>query len=429
MVISRKWLILSLMAEHGHITRRAKFALERALADTRVVAIQGARQTGKSTLAKELASERNARYLTLDAASARESARTNPSDFVRQAPEGMLVIDEIQRVPELLLEVKEAVDGSNRPGQFLITGSSDLSRLDEVQESLAGRMERVELMPFSQQELQGSASAFLPDAFSDDYRPSGGAATLSRSDYLELAVCGGYPEARSRSSKQRRDAWFDNYVRLLFEQESAGSKYNSSPEQKKRLLGYLASISGKEAVVENIGSDLGIKRYGVEQIVSTLTRLFLVELVPAWSTNLTSRATKHPKVFLKDSGLAARLLHASSATTKDLGSPIAGALFETFVFNELLRMAGASGVPATFYHYRDARKREVDVVIEDERGQALLIEAKASSTVTASDFKALNYLLEKHPDRIVRGVVVYTGKDVLPFGERLLALPAQLLWQ
>jgi len=417
------------MAEQrSYINRAVKATLKRALDDTRVVAIQGARQTGKSTLAKELATENNARYLTMDVSSVRESARVNPADFVRQAPEGMLVIDEIQRVPELILAIKEVVDSSARPGQFLITGSSDLSKLSEVQESLAGRLERVELMPFSQEELLDAHSSFLTSAFSDDYQPEVDAVFLSRSEYLEAALCGGYPEAHLRASKQRRDIWFDNYLRLLFEQESGNAKYVNNPEEMIRFLGYLASISGKEAVVNNISNDTGIKRYGVEQLIAQLSKLFLVRVVPAWSTNLTNRAIKLPKVFLNDSGLLARLLHAGSDTATNLFSPIVGTLFETFICNELFRMAGALDAQPEFYHYRDTRKREVDIVIEDEHGKILLIEVKASSTVAASDFAAINYLMERHAGRVARGLVIYTGAKVLPFGERRQAIPAQLLW-
>jgi predicted AAA+ superfamily ATPase len=421
-------IILRMDIRPTHINRNLLLTLEQSLLDTRVVAIQGARQTGKSTLARELAATRNARYLTLDSAAVRESARANPGDVVRQMPDGMLVIDEIQRVPELLLEIKETVDRSGRPGQFLITGSSDLTALLGIQESLAGRMERHELMPFSQQELQETQVSFFDLAFSDDYQPHIKADTLSRAEYLQLALRGGYPEAIFRATKRRRDAWLDNYLKLLFEQESSNSKYGSTAEQLIRFLSYLASISGKEAIVDNISRDMALKRYGVEQLMSYLERLFLITIIPAWSSNLTSRATKHRKVFLKDSGLAARLLRAPSDTPTTLDSPIAGLIFENFIFNELLRMAGTSDLQLNFCHYRDTRQREIDIIIEADYDKALLIEVKASSTVTASDFSTINYLLEKHPNKIARGIVIYTGSEVLPFGKRCLALPAQYLW-
>jgi len=218
------------------------------------------------------------------------------------------------------------------------------------------------------------------------------------------------------------------HLKLLFEQESTKSKYGSTPEQLYRFIAYLASINGKEIIVDNISRDLSIKRYGAEQQISFFKRLFLIDLLPAWSTNLTTRATRHHKVFLKDSGLTARLLRANADTATDLASPIAGSIFEAFIFNELLRMSCAEDSRLGFYHYRDVRQREVDIVIENDDGKVLLVEVKAASTVIASDFKSIKYLQEKHPERIACGVVVYTGGTVLSFGDRLLALPAQCLW-
>ena len=411
-----------------HIDRSVKSVLQQAMKDTRVVAIQGARQTGKSTLAKELAFGPKDRYLTLDTTAVRESARTNPADFIRQAPEGTLIIDEIQRVPDLILEIKELVDTAQRPGQFLITGSSDLSDLAGVEESLAGRMERVELMPFSQDELKGAPSSFLEKAFTTGFKPEVKGDVLSRQEYLELALSGGYPEVQKRSNRQRRNVWFDNYVKLLLEQATNESKSSISTQIYMQLLNYLASIGGKEVVIENICNDTNNKRFAVEYMLAELQKLFLITLLPAWSTNLTNRAIKHPKIFLKDSGLASRLMHADSSTTTDLTSSLAGQIFETFIFNELLRMASAQMNSYIFYHYRDSRKREVDLVIENENGKIVLIEIKASSTVTASDFKAINYLQEKHSDKVILGFVVYTGSTFLPFGKRQVALPACCLW-
>ena len=410
------------------ISRAITGAIKLALADTRVVAVQGARQTGKSTLVKEFVTDATVKYASLDVTAVRESARSNPADFVSQMPDGLLVIDEIQRVPELLLEIKNVVDNSNRPGQFLITGSSDLSKLSGVQESLAGRLERVELMPFSQQELLGVSSSFLTDVFNADYKPAIRTASLTRSDYLELAIRGGYPEANQRHSKQRRDVWFDNYLQLLFEQEEADSKNGTNPEQARRFIRYLATIGGRELVIDSISNDINLKRYGVSQLLAYLEQLFLIEIVSPWSTSLTNRTIKHPKVFLKDSGLAARLLSANNSTASDLESSIAGTIFETFVFNELLRAASTLSTSLKFFHYRDTRKREVDIVIENDSEKLLLIEVKASSTVNVSDFRSINYLIETHPNRVARGIVIYTGTDVLPFGERTLAIPAQLLW-
>jgi predicted AAA+ superfamily ATPase len=414
-----------------HISRQQYRQVEVALEDTRIVSIQGARQTGKTTLAKEIAIEKGGLYLTLDTAAVRESAAAHPEDFVRQAADRLMVIDEVQRVPALILAIKEVVDGSSRPGQFLITGSSDLSALKDVRESLAGRMESIELAGLSQAERAGADSAFLSRAFSgaDEFLDDNCTSSLQRADYIQLAMIGGYPEALARSSDARRDAWFANYLKLLFEQDSRRDTSLNATSALPKLLRYIASISGTQLVVSNIATDLGETRAMLGRYLSLLETLFLIKLIPAWFTNRTSRATKHPKAMLLDSGLTAHLLDAASTTPTDLLSPIAGKLFEAFVFSELHKAMLANDAPFALHHYRDSRGHEVDFVIEDRRGQVILVEAKTSSSAFDSDFRHMRYLQEQHPDSVKRSILIYTGSRALPFGERQVALPAELLWR
>jgi predicted AAA+ superfamily ATPase len=401
-----------------------------ALADTRIVAIQGARQTGKSTLAKEIASECSASYLSLDNASVRSSAAANPDDFVRQTPNGLLVIDEIQRVPALILSIKEVVDENTRPGQFLITGSSDLSDISAVRESLAGRMENVELCGFSQEELCGTSSTLIDAFFSNrpDLDFAGTSSTLNRADYLNLALVGGYPEAVFRTSKSRRDAWFDNYLRLLFEQYAAQAPSLRRLSLLPKLMSYLAAISGHQLVLAGVAKDLQEPYSSLSSYLALLEDMFLIKLLPAWSSSITSRTVKQPKTYVMDSGLAGRLLRADDTTTTDLFSPIAGTLFETFVFSEIYKHLGYGERRYSLSHYRDARQREVDLVIENDAGEIILVEVKASSTAQASDFKTMDYLRNLHPERVKRCLLIYTGIRAHSFGDNRLAVPAQMLW-
>jgi predicted AAA+ superfamily ATPase len=412
------------------IRRKAKAALVAALADTRVVAIQGARQTGKSTLAKEIAKERDALYLSLDNTGIRNSAAANPDDFVRQVPHGLLIIDEVQRVPEIILSIKEVVDEDARPGRFLITGSSDLSGISAIQESLAGRMETVELCGFSQEELRGTSPALIESVFSN--RPNldflGTSATLGRADYLELALVGAYPEAVFRTSKVRRDVWFDNYLKLLFEQYAASVSSLRRLSLLPKLIAYLASVSGHQLVLASAARDMQESYSSLGGYLALLESMFLVKLLPAWSSNITNRAIKQPKAYVTDSGLTARLLKSSSTTPTDLLSPIAGTLFETFVFSEIYKQLSYHSRHYSLSHYRDSRKREVDLVIENDVGEIVLVEVKASSTVQAADFKTMAYLQGLHPERIVRCLLVYTGTRTYSFGDKRLVLPAQMLW-
>jgi predicted AAA+ superfamily ATPase len=401
-----------------------------ALEDTRIVAIQGARQTGKSTLAHQVAGKINAVYVTLDDASIREVAAANPYDFVRQATGRLLIIDEIQRVPDLILAIKEVVDTNPRPGQYLITGSSDLSGIATIQESLAGRMEVFELCGFSQSEIHETEPRFLDILFAEgsELARIDRAGELSRSDYLKLAMLGGYPEVLQRADKTRRDSWFDNYLKLLLGQEASSVSTLRRLNILPKLLSYLATISGRQLVMTNVARDIAEPRTSLEAYLALMRSMFLISVLPAWSSNLTTRAIKHPKIMFLDSGLLARLLRAGETTPDDTLSPLAGALFETFVFSEIYKMSTYSS-DYRLYYYRDTMKREIDLVIESATGDLLFIEVKASSTAQSSDFKVMREIGRMHESKVKQLIVLYTGTKVLRFGEKQVALPADTLWR
>jgi hypothetical protein len=179
-----------------------------ALSDTRVVVIQGARQVGKSTLASAIAGDRPSRFVTLDDEPARRSALDDPEGFV--ATDELLIVDEVQRVPSLLLAIKAAVDRDPSPGRYLLTGSADLLRLRSVEDSLAGRAETIELFGFSQGEIDGTVEHFVDTAFEGGL-PVNWRSTVTRAGYLERACAGGYPEALGREGRRRGD-WLINYA-------------------------------------------------------------------------------------------------------------------------------------------------------------------------------------------------------------------------
>jgi predicted AAA+ superfamily ATPase len=411
------------------LPRLVEETIKTALLDTRVVAIQGARQTGKSTLARKIASEQGALYVTLDDQVQREAAANDVASFVRQAADSLLVIDEVQRVPGLALAIKEIVDIDNRPGQFLLTGSRDLTLGDTIEDSLAGRIEVIALCGLSMLERTQGGATFLDTLFAKDpiSMLSGQDYHLGRQEYLELALEGGYPEAISRKEKARRDRWFDNYARQLLSKDVGGENRLRRASILPKLLKYLASVSGKPAVVANMARDLQEPRTTLEEYIGILESVFLIDRVPGWSTNATSRAIRHPRLMFRDCGLLARQLNAPSGIIGDLTSSIAGPIFEAFVYDELQKMLLARSDTFNIYHYRDTLKREVDIVVSDGDGRLALIEVKLSATATASDFKAMEALRKVHREA-VNCMVVYTGKRAVTFGEGLYAVPAQALW-
>lgn len=411
------------------VKRLLKSRVEDALEDTRIVVLQGARQVGKSTLAAEIASRRLSRMVTLDDHDIRNFAKTDPVGFVSQMPGGLLVIDEVQRVPELILTLKAEVDRDQRPGRFLLTGSANLLDLAATHESLAGRAEPLTLYSFSQAELAETKSSFVDRAFSKvDFTSHTG--TSDRHAYLELACQGGYPAALARSSRRRRDDWYQTYLAQIVNRDAADISGLQRISDLPRLLRLIAAREGSGMVWSSLGADAGIPRTTLDPYVRLLETLFLTHRVTAWSTNSSTRDVKQPKEFLLDTGLSANLQGVSSeGLAPTLPSSSAGALLESFVVGEIRRQLGWSEQRAAMYHYRDQRGAEVDIVLEAPDGKVLCIEVKAASTVQPKDLRGLKQLGDRLGDRFVAGFVLYTGTQTRVVADRVTALPIDALWR
>jgi uncharacterized protein len=407
------------------VPRRAASAVADALADTRVILVSGARQVGKSTLVRQIATGSAAEWRDLDLPQDRQSAREDPVGFV--AFDGLLVIDEIQRAPELLLAIKVAVDADPRPGRFLLTGSARLLGLRDLPDTLPGRMETIELWPFSQGEIDRTTDSFIDTAFAlgpELHHES----AVSRADYADRIVRGGLPEAVARTDPRRRGRFFDGYVQNLIDRQVRQLGEIERTAQLKALLGLLAARSGQLVAAGSLESNLQISRPTVARYMSLLEEIFLIRRIPGWSRNLGTRVTATPKLVFVDSGIAARLLSVDSHALRRPGAPF-GPLLEGFVLSELARQVTWSTELAELYHYRDHNKVEVDVVLENRRRQVIGIEVKAAATVRAEDFAGLRRLAERLGDDFLVGVVLYTGTATLPFGPKFRAVPVSAIWQ
>ncbi|HET8685006.1 MAG TPA: ATP-binding protein [Micromonosporaceae bacterium] len=406
------------------IPRRATTAITEALADTRVVLVNGARQAGKSTLVRAVAGQRAAEWRDLDLPQDRQSALADPVGFV--SFEDLVVIDEIQRVPDLLLAIKATVDADTRPGRFLLTGSSRLLGLRDLPDTLPGRMETIELWPFSQGEIDSAPDGFIDAAFQ-----LGSAvhleSTVTRADYADRVVRGGLPEAVARTDPRRRGRFLDSYVQSLIHREVRQLAEIERVPQLTTLIRLLAARSGMLVAAGSIEAELQLSRPTIARYIQLLEEVFLVKRVPGWSRNLGTRATSAAKLIFVDSGIASRLLAVDAHTLRRPGAPF-GPLLEGFVLSELARQITWSQQLVELYHYRDHNKVEVDAIIENRQRQVVGIEVKAASTVRSDDFNALRRLAEKLGDDFLLGVVLYTGSATLPFGPKLRAMPVSALW-
>lgn len=397
-----------------------------ALADTRVVLLNGARQTGKSTLVQLVAAQRGGRYLTLDDPATAGLARSDPAALVREAGHFM-VIDEVQHAPELFPAIKRVVDADGRPGRFLLTGSADVFLLPRLAESLAGRMEILPLHPLSQGELADSAVNLVDGLFGEAHWQTG-AQTLARVDVCERVIAGGFPEAVARTPGERRDAWFRSYVASLLQRDVRDLANIDGMTDMPRLLSLLAGRSGALMNMSEVSRAAGIAHSTLRRYLALLEATFIFQPLPAWSTNIGKRFVKSPKIHLLDSGLAAHLRGDVDAAAL-AQSPDIGPLLESFVVQEVRKLLGWSRQAATLYHFRSATGQEVDLVLEAPGQRIAGIEVKASSNVNQADFAGLRTLAETVGDKFAGGVVLYLGEQRLRFADQLWALPISVLWE
>jgi predicted AAA+ superfamily ATPase len=404
-----------------YLPRRAASLVYEALEDTRVVVVNGARQVGKSTLAERVlrhVSGGVARFL--DDPVTRSAANADPLRFV--AHDGLMLIDEVQRVPELWLAIKHVVDRDPRPGRFLLTGSARLLALRSLPDALPGRAETIELWPLSQGEIAGYGDGFVDAAFAAGADLRADSIGLRRKDYLALAVQGGYPEAVKRPTARRRQRFFEGYLSDLIARDVKQVADIGRATDMRRLVSLLAAQTGGLLNVNRLAGELGLSSPTVRSYIEILETIFLVRLVPAWSSNATTRAVATPKVTFVDSGMAAYLTSGSACD-----ATVGGAL-ENFVLSEIAKQLTWAKTPARVYHYRDRDQYEVDAILENNAGEIIGIEVKAAETVRGDDFRGLRVLQRRLGDRMLAGFVLYCGSEALSFGDGLACLPMSALW-
>lgn len=404
-------------------SRWQKRTIEQAMATRRVVLLAGARQCGKTTLAKQLISEDTA-YLTLDDTTLREAAENDPQDFVKHKLK-TLIIDEIQRVPSLLPAIKKVVDEDTQPGQYLLTGSANIQALPSTQESLAGRISKIRLRPLSQGEIKGSAPNFLTYAFNQAFNFQWD--FDEKDKIMDMAFRGGFPEVLTLEGRDKRK-WHRDYIAALLERDLKDVTKIHRYDVMRALIKVLAAWSSKFMDVSAISSGLSVHRPTVATYINALEAFYIIERVHPWTKTDYDRVGKQAKLFMADSGLMSSILSWNMDQVR-FDSDRLGKLMETFIFNELASQIDANEEEYELYHYRDREQREIDFLIEREDQAMLGIEIKSSSSVHKKDFKHLQWFQENlAKDKPFIGLVLYSGNLPLSFGQNLWAIPISMLW-
>jgi predicted AAA+ superfamily ATPase len=392
--------------------------LQEALAVFPVVLLCGARQVGKSTLVLSLCEH----YITLDDITQLDGARADPKRFIQDLPRP-IVIDEIQKAPELLPAIKEEVDRKRKNGDFLLTGSANLLGYKKVTESLAGRMGVMELLPLSCREMANRADANLADDLFSAEWPNN-KIPQSGNLLLDSLLQGGYPELQRIHTQRGRNLWFSSYVSTYIERDVRDIGELRHIDRFIHLLNILAPRSATLLNKAELSRTAGIEQKTLTNYLSLLEMVFQIKRIQPYSANLGKRFVKSPKLFFTDSGVLCHLLGLNS---KEIlrNSSYYGAILETFVFTELLKAVQYSESPTRLWHYRTSDQHEIDLLIERD-GKVIPVEIKAAKTVRKKDFKHIEDLQSRN-STVKNGVIFYQGEQLVPFGKNY-AMPILMLF-
>jgi uncharacterized protein len=404
--------------------RNVRGLVVEALGDTRIVFVAGARQVGKTTLAREISSGPHPmRALTLDDQATRDAAVSDPTGFVSGLAAPVL-IDEIQRAPDLLLAIKDDVDRDTSPGRYLLTGSTNLLASKRINDALTGRIETVRLWPLAQTEIQGGTVNFI-DALRAATPPTVTGAPIGRAALHGYLSAGGYPEARLRHGR-RRSRWFENHLATALDRDLRDISDAVKTDAMPGLLRLLASQAANLLSYRATGTRLDLHHATVKSYVGLLEQMFLVRRLPAWRPGLGAREVQAPKIYIVDTGLMAYLMGAGDERIAN-DDQVTGKIVENFVATELTKHAEWAAETVRLYHYQRERE-DVDIVLEWNDGSIAAIEVKSGATVRRDDWKWVAKLRDRRGDGFRAGVVLHTGEQTIPLGDRLWAVPLSGLW-
>ncbi len=410
--------------------RHIRSQIEDATEWARVIMIHGARQSGKTTLARMIAEDRGGTYVSMDDEGLRESVLDDPVTFLAHQRHP-LVIDEVQRGGDrLVFAVKRLVDEERTPGRFILTGSTNFLTVPGISESLAGRVQIFRLWPLSEAELAGTRPPEIDRWFEGGPKPIPNSG-LDRANYLTRSCRGGYPETVDLDPGQRR-RWFEGYVETVVQRDIAALADIRKASALAPLLRWTASLTGRQVNLSDASRRLGISRPTVAGYFEWLRTVFLVHELPQWSRGLVAGAGRRPKFHLTDSGLAAALLGVDAGVLMSPTAPMTGPLLETFVVGEIARQLSASPRSVTLSHYRDYKGREIDLILSASNGHVVAVEIKATTSPRSKHLDHLCWLRDKldvvSPGTFQAGILLHTGPYSFSMGDRLHIRPIGCLW-
>ncbi|MDN3505651.1 MAG: ATP-binding protein [Simkaniaceae bacterium] len=389
-----------------------------------VLLISGARQTGKTTLTKLLTEKNGYEYYSFDDSLTLANASKDPAGWIQSITKPV-VIDEVQRIPEIFLSIKYDVDKNRNPGRYILTGSAYPLLLPRLGDSLAGRMGIAKLYPFSQGEIRGKKEQFIDSIFSSSFSARS-FNPISSDEYFDLLCKGGFPTISTSSSYEDIDVWLTAYLQTMLERDVRDIANIEGIRDFPRLYNLLAARSSTLLNMAEVSRSIGMPSATVSRYIRLLEVLFFIFLVPSWHSNRGKRIVKAPKLHLCDTAILTQLLNASPKQLQNDPS-LCGKILETFIFNELQKQQSWSSTKFNIFHFRDGDK-EVDFVLEKSDGTIIGIEVKNARSPIGNASKGLHYLKSIAKEKFFRGIVLHLGEQIQCVDD-IWYVPIQALWE
>lgn len=411
-----------------YINRQISNKLLKALDVSPVVFLNGPRQAGKSTLVQAIAKkEYPAEYVTFDSTTQMAAAVNSPESYLKER-KGALIIDEVQIVPEIFRALKIVVDelrqeyGSKLKCRYLLTGSANILALPKLSDQLVGRINVLTLYPISGSESFGSNGDFIRRLFNKDFEADNRKVKL-----LDVMYASTFPEI-SGVEMNKRTTWFDGYITTILQRDVRALAEIEKLSILPNLLRILANRAGGLVNDADIARDAGLNSVTSRNYKTLLKMLFLTFELPPWYRNIGKRLVKSPKGYITDTLLLCHLLQYDLRDLEKNRPELFGHILENFVATELLKIITFHNDKIDLFHFRTSDNKEVDFVLEKQNGKLSAVEVKQRDNVSKSDFKGLEELQRLTGDDFICGIVLYRGKDVVPFGQKLWAVPISNLW-
>jgi len=396
-----------------------------------VTYLNGPRQCGKSTLVQNFLSAENTNYMTFDTTAIRIAAKKDPEAFISSLPEDKInIIDEVQRVDSIPLLLKKAIDEKRskeqRKSMFLLTGSASIHGLPDLAQAMVGRMAIITLLPFSAAETNNSKSNFIEKLWNENLIIK----NYQKIDLINTIKDATFPEI-ALDKKIDRNVWMDSYIETMLRREAVDFANIRKPELILQLLVSLCCRVGSLLNNNNVMSETGLNQITYDKYKSFCNNAFLTFEVQPWSkpNNLNKRFVKSKKIYFTDTNLLCFLLRRDISDVYKNDPSQMGHILENFVATEIMKSINTLPDKYNVSHFNPVRGdgKETDFIIEKDNGEILAIEVKLDSTLSEKDFKNLETCRNIIGSKFKRGVVLYPGQDLVPFGENFWAVPVSFL--